>query len=211
MAIKPKAAALLVTVGCMVAAAGVIWQLTAGLRLFTSESWRRAAVAATPRPLPPIDLQDEAGRWLRLDNLCGRVLVIDFIYTQCPTVCRALGVSSSQLAQRLKATPGLEDAVVLSVSFDPQRDTPERLRAFKQAMEPAPSPWRLARPTDMAARQRLLDVFGLVVIADGMGGYEHNAALHLVDRQCRLARVLDADAVDAAEAAARELAVGQGA
>jgi protein SCO1/2 len=197
----------LATVGCAVAAAGIIWKLTAGLTLFTSESWRRAAVAAAPSPVPIIDLQDDAGDPLRMNMLCrGRVMVIDFVYTQCPTICKALGANSSQLARRFASTAGLEDVMVVSVSFDPERDTPDRLRAFKRAMEAAPTAWRLARPLDREAGRRLLEAFGVVVIPDGMGGYDHNAALHVVDQQCRLAQILDADSLGGAEAAVRRVA-----
>ena len=200
-----------VTLGCMLAAAVVVWRLTAGLSAFTSESWRRAAVAAAPRPVPAITLQDESGRLLRLDTLCGHVMVLDFVYTRCPTVCKALGASSSQLAQRLSRIDGLQDVVVMSVSLDPQRDPPERLQAFKRAMEAAISPWRLARPVDLEGRRRLLDAFGVVAIPDGMGGYDHNAALHIVDQRCRLVRILDADNVRGAELEARRLAAQRGA
>jgi protein SCO1 len=198
--------AALSTVGCALAAGAVIWKLTAGLKLFTSESWRRSAVEAVPRPVPAVELQNDAGELVRLDQLCGRrVVVVDFVYTQCPTVCKALGVSSSQLARRFTSTPGLEDAVVVSVSFDPQRDTPERLRAFKRSMEPVPTAWRLARPVSADGQKQLLSAFGVVVIPDGMGGYDHNAAFHVVDRQCRLVRVLDADGLDGVEATVRRL------
>lgn len=203
--------AVLATVGCVAAGAVIVSWLTAGLSAFTAESWRRAAIEASPRPVPVVQLQDESGRLLSLDSLCGRVMVIDFVYTRCPTVCKALGVSSSQLARRLSGIEGLEDVVVMSVSFDPDRDTPDRLEEFKRAMEPSPTSWRLARPVSSEGRRRLLEVFGVVVIPDGTGGYDHNAALHVVDSRCRLVRVLDADAVGEAAAVARRLAMIVGA
>jgi len=201
-----RGVAVLVTLGCAVAAAAIIWTLTDGLTLFTSESWRRVSVEEVPAPVPVVELQNDAGDVVRMDQLCGpRVVVVDFVYTHCPTVCKALGASSSELARRLASTPGPENAVVVSLSFDPKRDTPERLRAFKRSMEPAPTAWRLARPTSAEGMKQLLDAFGVVVIPDGMGGYDHNAAFHVVDRQCRLVRILDADAVDRVEAAVRQL------
>jgi protein SCO1 len=192
------------TVAVVTVAALVLWKLTAGLSLFTSESWRRAAVVASPRPLPAAMLEDEQGRTMNLSDLCGKILVVDFVYTRCPTVCKSLGSVSSQLAQRL-ADPIREGRVeVLSLSFDPERDTPEQLQKFKRASDPQSSAWRLARPTGPAARAGLLERFGVIVIDDGYGGFEHNAALHVVDRQCRLARVLDVGDVDNAQAVVHE-------
>lgn len=195
------AVATLAVGACAVALLG---SLTAGLSLFTSESWRRAEVAAAPRALPAalLDaaLQDEQGRALRLADLCGKAMVVDFVYTQCPTVCKALGGVSAQLAQRLAEPIAQGRVEVLSLSFDPARDRPEQLRAFKQASDPHGSGWRLARPLEAATRAALLEQFGVVVIDDGRGGYDHNAGLHIVDRQCRLARVLDLDDIEAAHA-----------
>ena len=51
------------------------------------------------------------------------------------------------------------------------------------------------RAADLAAWLR---TFGIVVIPDGYGGYEHNAALHLVDERGRLVRILDLGATDEA-------------
>ena len=46
--------------------------------------------------------------------------------------------------------------------------------------------------------KRLLAVFGIVVIQDESGGFTHNAAIHLVDRNGRLARIYDQDDIEAA-------------
>lgn len=185
--------------GVLVALAGcaVLWQLTGGLRIFTSEAWRRADIAAVPRPLPDVILEDHLGRTFHLRDLCGQLLVIDFIYTQCTTVCRSLGASSSQLARRLETSAAAAQASVLSVSFDPRRDTPARMAQFKRSMEASESRWRVVRPR--SDPNALLHSFGVVAIADGLGGFEHNAALHVVDRDCRLSKVFDLEDVDDAE------------
>lgn len=201
----------LMTFACLCFALGVIWQLTAGLSLFTSEAWRRAAVQAAPRQLPSVQLEDELGAKFELADLCGRVLVVDFVYTQCPTICKSLGATSSQLAHRLALQDDTADAMVVSISFDPGRDTPARLRAFRSAMEPSPSGWRLLRPTDGDGLASLLKSFGVVAIDDGLGGFDHNAALHVVDRNCRIARIVDAEDVDAAIATVRQLGGRRGA
>jgi protein SCO1/2 len=53
--------------------------------------------------------------------------------------------------------------------------------------------WRFARVADPARLRLLLDAFGVTVIDDGRGGYEHNAALLVVDTRGRLVRVFDYD------------------
>jgi protein SCO1/2 len=190
------------TLACLVLGLALTWWVTDGLSHFTSESWRRAEILAQPRPIPDVALQDHAGHETSLGTLCGKVLVIDFIYTRCPTVCRSQGGISSQLARHLSEQAG--DVQVLSISFDPHNDTPEALNKFKQYMEPSPTGWHLARPTRSADRQALLKTFGVVVIPDGYGGYDHNAALHIVN-QCRLVRIMDPEDIPGAVNAVRTL------
>jgi protein SCO1/2 len=194
------------TVASLAVGAACAWVLTAGFTSFTSESWRRADVAAHPRPVPIIELQSQAGTGLRTDSLCDKVLIVDFIYTQCTTICKSLGAISSQLARRLDEQA--LGAQVLSVSFDPARDTPEKLGAFKRSMEPAATSWQLARPVTKAGRESLLQTFGVVVIPDGYGGFDHNAGLHVV-HHCKLVKVLDPEDLEGTIATVRSL-IGRG-
>ena len=63
----------------------------------------------------------------------------------------------------------------------------------------------MASVPDAAQLQRLLAAWQVVVIADGVGGYEHNAALLVVDDQGRLVRIFDHSESVAALAFARSL------
>lgn len=190
-----------------VVACGVttLWLLTRGFTSFTSESWRRAVVVDSPRPLPDVRLQGAEGQTFPLHSLCGQVLVVNFIYTQCATVCKAASAESAQVAARLRDAINVGKAAVLSISFDPLRDTPPHLARFKQAMESTPTPWQVVRPLTQEDLYPLLDTLGVVVIPDGMGGFDHNAGLHVVDRSCRLRRILDLGDIDQAEREVRRL------
>ena len=89
------------------------------------------------------------------------------------------------------------------MSFDPERDDPEALSVYGEAHGADGAAWTVARPRseDLPA---LLERFGVVVIPDNWGGYAHNAAIHLIDRKGRFARLFDIDAVEEAHAAVRE-------
>lgn len=188
----------------LVAGFSLLWYLTRGLTAFTTESWRRFEVLEAARPLPAVQLQDQAGQRFELQSLCGRVLVINFIYTHCPGVCSALGAGAAQLARSLDAEIEQERVAVLSVSFDPLRDTPKRLASFKQSLDPSGSGWRVLRAPSEAQTQALLQTMGVVVIDDRRGGFVHNAAWHMVDPSCRLTRILDLDELGRAAALVRE-------
>ena len=67
-------------------------------------------------------------------------------------------------------------------------------------------------PSDLARDAEMkgwLDAFGVVVIADGMGGFTHNAAVHVVGPDRRLAAILDFDDIDGIVKAARDIADGK--
>lgn len=182
---------------------GLLWYLTAGLQIFTSETWRRAEIQNSPRDLPDALLEDEHGQLFNLRSLCGQVMVLDFIYTRCTTVCKSLGATSSQLAQHFSQAG--QAVTVMSVSFDPQYDNPVHLAAFKHHMEPQASAWRLARPVRSTERDHLLATAGVVVIPDDMQGYEHNAALHIVDKDCRITQLLDMEDIEHAQRTVQKL------
>lgn len=178
-------AAVAVIVAC---AAAALWTATDGLSALTSETARRLAVAREPLPLPRAHLADgrELGAAIRAD---GRVVLVDFIYTQCESLCTALGTDYQQLQRELRRQ-GLGDRVrLLSLSFDPERDDPPTLARHQQRLRADPALWQADTIPDPRERTALLSAFGIVVVQDGRGDFVHNAAIHVVDSQGRLRRI----------------------
>jgi protein SCO1/2 len=120
-----------------------------------------------------------------------RVLIVDFVYTRCQTVCLALGSVFQQLQREIQAQ-GLQDRVgLLSISFDPANDTAEALRAYRDRMQMSDAVWRVVTLQDADDRRALLDSFGIVVIPAPNGEFEHNAALHVVTPAGALIHIVD--------------------
>lgn len=178
------------------AAGGALaWRGTDGFRAFTTEQARRLVVAAHPRSLPVVALDDQDGRPFTLASYRGEPVAVDFIYTQCVTLCTRLSASFQRLdrSERTRAMSGKRRLRLLTISFDP-RDMPEQLRAYASRYQADGSDWRFARVHDARELPALLSAFGITVIPDGRGDFQHNAALHLLDAEGRLSRVLDIDA-----------------
>lgn len=161
---------------------------------------RRDDITRNPRVLPDVPLEDQDGERFRLADLHGRMVLLEFVYTRCGTLCLALGTAFEQLRRRIDAAGLTGEALLLTVSFDPDYDDPEHLATFADRHGGAGPDWRFARPTDSAALIALLDACGIVVVPDGFGGYVHNGAIHVIDRQGRLVRVLGLAALDEAMA-----------
>jgi len=178
-----------------------LWQATDGLAALTTEGARRLNVAMMQPDLPDLVLEDMGSSEIVLGGPGDDITFAEFIYTTCPTICRAAGEEMAQLRNRL-ADLGFNDHVrLISVSFDPAHDDPVAMAEYGELHGADGLTWTIARPRadDLHA---MLDSFGVQVIPDGFGGYEHNAALHLVDRKGRLTRIFDIDDIDGAVLAA---------
>jgi protein SCO1/2 len=195
---------LLASLAALAAGAVALDYATDGFRVVTAEGARRLAVAESPRLLPDVELEDQDGRRFRLNDYRGRPLLVGFFYTRCPTVCTQVNDAFHRLRAALPAE-GEGAPVVINITFDPGADTIEAIRDYGRAFGADGRTWRFARPRDSAARDALLAAFGIVVIPDTFGGFDHNAAIHMVDRQGRLARIYDLDEVDAAARAVRDV------
>ena len=73
----------------------LVWRGTDGFRAFTTEQARRNAVARSPRTLPEVALDDQDGQPFTLSAYRGQPLAVDFVYTQCVSVCTLLRSGSS--------------------------------------------------------------------------------------------------------------------
>jgi protein SCO1/2 len=184
-----------------VGAAALAWA-TDGGRAFTAETARRLAVSEHPIAVPDLRLQLQTGAQARLRRLRGELVVATFIYTRCRTMCPMLGVRMAAIRDRLPAGAVGEQVHLLSLSFDPSRDTPHRLREYGDRYGAEPGQWWVARPR--GDLDGFLDTLGVVVLPDGDGGFRHNAAFYLIDREGRLVAIIDdqkpGEVVDAVKA-----------
>jgi len=185
--------------------------LTHDFQVWTDEGARRLEVALRPVPVPEVLAQDTEGHTAPLRTLLADsdVTIVDFFYTHCETVCLSLGSSFQQLQAALQADAaagGAPAVRLLSLSFDGARDDPVALRRYAHGLGADAALWRFARVPDAAQQQALLRRLGVVVVPDGRGDYEHNAALLVFDAQGRMQRVFDLAEQQLALAYARHLA-----
>ena len=101
------------------------------------------ASAQTPRwgagyiPNPEVVSQD--GKTLRFydDLIKGKVVVISFMFTSCPDLCPLTTARLTQVEDKLGDAIG-RDVFFISLSIDPENDTPEKLKAYAQAFGTGP-------------------------------------------------------------------------
>jgi protein SCO1/2 len=190
-----------------VAVAGVLvaHAATDGFSAYTLESARRLKALRSPAPVPAAALELDDGSRAGLDAIAAPVLLVDFIYTRCDTYCSVLGAVFTQLQQRLAGEIGSGKVRLLSISFDPQHDGPAALAAYRARHRGDPQAWALGRPANGAELRSWLDAFGVVVVRDELGGYAHNAAVHVVGPDRKLVAIHDPRELDAVVASVHEL------
>jgi protein SCO1/2 len=90
-------------------------------------------VPAPGDSVPDFRLRNQDGRMIHLDQFRGKVLLITFIYTRCPLpdFCPRVTHNFADINRQLVSSPALQQKThLLCVSFDPDNDTPQRLRAY---------------------------------------------------------------------------------
>lgn len=196
------------SLGLVVLGWGCASWLTEGFQVWTAEGARRLRVIESPVPAPAAVLsgpQVESmtlSDWLRQD---GAVTIVDFVYTRCPTVCTTLGSEFQRLQGSIALDPS-PPVKLLSISFDPAHDDAVELTKHAERWHADPRHWHVATVPDLDQLKRLLAAYQVVVIPDGFGGYEHNAALLVIDARGRLVRVFDYSQTEVALAYARSIA-----
>ena len=98
--------------------------------------------------LPQFSLTDQRGRPFGRADLQGKVWVADFVFTSCADACPRLTRQMRALQDRLDPHGRIG---LLSISVDPERDTPERLRQFGETYGAREDLWRFltGSPTEV--------------------------------------------------------------
>ncbi len=173
---------------------GTLWHATDEGKAFTSEAARRLDVVRAPRPIPTLQLEDMSGQLMPLLPQGDEVVLVEFIYTVCGDICQVAAADFAEIRDNLE----LREVSVrmISVSFDPERDTPEQMAIYGEAHEADGNMWTVARPASEDL-PLLLELFDVTVIPDEWGGFQHNAAIHVIDSEGRFSAVFDTDAIEA--------------
>jgi len=154
---------------------------SAGFQAFTVFSHAETVAGKLPAPFRVPELVGMESEPLPLERFRGRYLLVEFMYLQCPEIC---GRVRSRL---IDIREGLDNQTrrkirFLSISFDPQRDTPGILRAVHGALL-SPNDWVFATfaPDTVEDPYEILRDSGIAIYRRSDGNFNHTARLHLVD------------------------------
>jgi protein SCO1 len=82
--------------------------------------------------VPDFSFTDQDGKRISIGQYRGKILLVTFIYTRCPfpDFCPRMSGNFAEIYKQIGTDPALSDARLLSVSFDPEHDTPKVLREY---------------------------------------------------------------------------------
>lgn len=154
-------------------------------RLRLLRSARDAKRIGLNQPVPDFTLTNQAGRRVSLSALRGKVVVLNFIYTSCalPQFCYRMTNHFGVLQSQFEGRAG-RDLVLLSVTFDPGRDTPDVLAAYAAHWKADTTRWHfLTGPTGEI--ERVSAALGHDYFPDE-GLITHSLRTAVIDRAGRL-------------------------
>ncbi len=173
--------------------------LTAIRRTGTLPPAERAALSGAPTPVvapgglvPDVALTLDDGTLTSIEAQRGHLVLITFIYTRCPLpeFCPRMDRHFGTIRDGVSADRRLAGSVrLLSLSFDPEFDTPARMREHAARVGARPPVWRYATAPG-GAIAAFGAQFGLSVVREGADRSDitHNLRTLLVDRDGRLAK-----------------------
>jgi protein SCO1/2 len=142
----------------------------------------------TPSPgedVPDFSFTDQDGKRISLRQYRGKVLLLTFIYTRCPfpDFCPRVSHNFAEIYHQLGIDPSLKDVRLLTISFDPEHDTPKVLRDYGFSVAHTHesslfSRWEFAAPSS-ADLAKIADFFALTVKPEG-GLITHNLSTAVI-------------------------------
>jgi protein SCO1/2 len=131
-------------------------------------------------PAPEFSLTDQDGRRVALKELRGKVLAVTFIFASCTDTCPLLTAKLAAVQDRLGAAFG-PDVRFVSITVDPERDTPEVLKRYAQAHRANPAGWSFLTGTPAEIR-RIAGRYGVIYKKTPGGDVDHTFLTSLIDR-----------------------------
>jgi protein SCO1 len=130
---------------------------------------------------PDFTLTSQDGTAVTLGSLRGKVVAVAFIYASCPDVCPMLTDKMARVQDALGADFDAKVAF-LSITTDPEHDTPEVLKEYAEAFDADLAGWSFLTGEPAAVRE-VAHRYGVAVVKAADGKVDHTLLTTLIDRQ----------------------------
>jgi cytochrome oxidase Cu insertion factor (SCO1/SenC/PrrC family)/cytochrome c2 len=155
-----------------------------------------------PNWFPNLPVVTQDGKTVQFydDLIKGKIVIVSFIYTSCPDICSISTARLTQVEDKLGNRMG-KDFFIISMTVDPENDTPERLKEYSKAFGTGPG-WTFVtgKPEDVRAinaklgdrSKKLADHRNEIVVGnDATGQWQRDSVFGDLDRLLMAIRGLD--------------------
>lgn len=138
--------------------------------------------------LPEFELTDHNGKLFGSSQLRGNVWVANYFFTKCKATCPAQTAKMAKINKKLQATSGWRDISLVSISVDPDNDTPESLSEYAKEAKVKNQNWKFLTGDKDAIWRLCTEEFKLPVSSgsDPANPISHSPKAVLVDQHMRV-------------------------
>ena len=141
--------------------------------------------------LPEYHFTNQLGEAVSLNQFKGQALAITFIFTTCPfpTMCPRLSQNFADVQKKLKERPNAPtNWHLLSISFDPEKDTPAVLRNYSERFDLDPKHWSFLTG-ELIEITAIAEQFGQTFWREG-GSISHNVRTVVIDATGKVQKII---------------------
>ncbi|KIH70959.1 SCO family protein [Salinicoccus roseus] len=135
------------------------------------------------------EVTNQDGETFTREDMEGKVWLLDFIFTNCATVCPPMTANMTEVVTELEAR-GVEDYGVLSFSVDPETDSPEVLTDYIEYYNvPEGVDWQLVTGYDYDFIRGFAENNFKTIVApppEGSNQVTHGISFYLIDQQGKI-------------------------
>ena len=134
------------------------------------------------KKVPAFSFTDQNGKTITQEDYLGKVYVVEFFFTSCPTICPIMNRNLVEVQNQFK---DFENFGVASFSITPDIDTPEVLKAYAESYGITNPNWHLMTGDETAIYKLANEGFNLYTAKDETveGGFEHSGNFALIDKE----------------------------
>ena len=134
-----------------------------------------------PKKVPNFSFKDQNGKTIANTDYNGKVYVVEFFFTTCPTICPLMNANLIQIQNKFE---NFKDFGVASFTINPDHDTVEILKEYADDYGVKNSNWHLMTGSEENIYELANAGFNLYAAVDSEaeGGFEHSGYFALIDK-----------------------------
>ncbi|MCG7379997.1 SCO family protein [Paenibacillus sp. ACRSA] len=149
------------------------------------------------REIQSFSMENVDGNTVSLEDTQGKVRLFYFYFTSCPDVCPITTFTLSQVQDLLKEDDTFgNDASFVSISFDPEVDTKEKIKEFADRFHADYNGWYFLRGDMEETKKFARESFQILIEGETIDDFAHMNLIGLVDRNNQLRKIYSAGATN---------------